>query len=123
MIVYFSATGNSRHTAERIAAALHTEAVSIEQLPPVIDLAADEVFGVVTPTYFYELPTLTRAFLEKLTLAGAHYTFLVATCGMTPGCCGEDARRILAQRGIVLSASFSVRMPESVSIVSSVRSV
>ena len=40
-------------------------------------------------------------------------TFLVATYGTTPGCCGEDARRILAKKNIRLDASFSVKMPDT----------
>lgn len=113
MIVYFSGTGNSKYVAQRIAEALGDKAVSIEGLNPDIRLADGEVFGIVTPTHWWELPFLTRRFLEGLTLEGAGYTFLVATYGTTPGCCGEDARRILKRRGIRLSASFGVRMPDT----------
>ena len=45
--------------------------------------------------------------------SGNHYIFLVATYGTTPGCCGEDARHILAKRKITLDASFSVKMPDN----------
>ena len=54
-----------------------------------------------------------REWLNKLTLSGAGYTFFVATYGTTPGCCGEDAKRILKKRNINLGASFSVKMPDT----------
>ncbi len=113
MIVYFSGTGNSKYVAQRIAEAIGDRSESIEGLNPDITLTDGEVFGIVTPTHWWELPFLTRQFLERLTLVGADYTFLVATYGTTPGCCGEDARRILKRRGIRLSASFGVRMPDT----------
>ena len=113
MIAYFSGTGNSKYVAQRIAEAIGDEAVTIEGLNPEIALTDSEVFGIVTPTHWWELPFLTRQFLESLTLTGSSYTFLVATYGTTPGCCGEDARRILKRRGISLSASFGVKMPDT----------
>ncbi len=113
MIVYFSGTGNSKYVAQRIAGALGDRSESIEGLNPDITLTDGELFGIVTPTHWWELPFITRQFLERLTLAGADYTFLVATYGTTPGCCGEDARRILKRRGIRLCASFGVRMPDT----------
>ena len=113
MIVYFSGTGNSRHAAQRIAAALGDRAVSTEKQEPRIVLARGEPFGIVCPTYWWELPPFMRDWLKRLTLDGAGYTFLVATCGTTPGCCGEDARRLLKKKGVKLSASFSVKMPDT----------
>ena len=113
MIVYFSATGNCRHTAKRIAAALSDRAVSIEEGRYEFELADGEVFGIVTPVYWWQLPIITREYLEKLTLKNAGYTFLVVTYGTMPGCCGEDAGRILEKRGITLDAAFSVCSPDS----------
>lgn len=115
MICFFSATGNCKYVAERIAGALDDTAVSIIDGETDITLAEGEAFGLVTPTYFWELPVPVRAFLSKVILrgGGSHYTFLVATYGTTTGCCGEDARRILARRKIVLDGSFSVKMPDT----------
>ncbi len=115
MIAYFSATGNSKYVAERIAKALQDSAVSIEAGRTEIPLAHGECFGIVTPTNWLELPVLVREYLQQLHLdcTGTPYVFLVATYGTSPGCCGEDARRILARRGIRLSAAFSVRMPDN----------
>ena len=113
MIVYFSGTGNCKYVTERISAALNDTAFSIEKQEPNISIRQNECFGIVTPTYWWELPPIMREWLNELTLFGAGYTFLVATYGTTPGCCGEDARRILAKKNIRLDASFSVKMPDT----------
>lgn len=113
MIFYFSATGNCKYVAERIAKALDIEAISIEDTSASLALSPEEPLGFITPTNWWELPILMREFLNRLTLEGEHYIFLVATYGTTPGCCGEDARKILKKRGITLNASFSVKMPDN----------
>ena len=114
MIYYFSATGNSKYVAERIAEATGDIACSIEKVQEV-KLQDGELFGLVCPTNWWELPILAREFLTNIPIqaAGHNYFFTVSTYGTTPGCSGEDARRILAQRGIVLNASFSVKMPDN----------
>ena len=62
MILYFSATGNCKHTAERIAEALGDRAESVLTYGENIHLKKGECFGIVTPTYFVELPTIIREF-------------------------------------------------------------
>ena len=113
MILYFSATGNCKYVAQRIAEATDNTAVSIEKREPTLTLNPDEALGIITPTYWWELPPIMRDWLKRLTVTGINYSYLVATYGTTPGCCGEDARRILKRRGINLSASFSVKMPDT----------
>ena len=113
MIVYFSATGNCKRTAEKIAESFEDKAVSIEEGITEFTLSDGEVFGIVTPVYWWQLPIIMREYLGKLILHNAGYTFLIVTYGTTPGCCGEDARRILIRRNIDLSAAFSIRMPDN----------
>ena len=69
----------------------------------------------MTPVNWWELPILTREFLSKLNLkaSGKNYVFLAVTYGTTPGCCAEDARRVLKAQNITLDASFSVQMPDN----------
>jgi len=115
MIVYFSGTGNCKYVAQRVAESLEDTCVSVETGQTEFELKDNECFGVVTPVNWWELPILTREFLQKLTIKGSgdHYTFLVVTYGTTPGCCGEDARRIMKKQGVALDAAFSIRMPDN----------
>ena len=115
MIIYFSGTGNSKYAALEIAAELHDKAVSIENCGCDIELKKDECFGVVFPTYFWEVPAVMRGFLERVKIKadGDFYSFAVITCGTTPGCSGADAGKLLKARGVDLGAAFSIRMPDS----------
>lgn len=113
MIIYFSATGNCKYVAKRIADAMGDVALSIENQEPTIYLKEGEDLGIITPTYWWELPPIMREWLKKLTVNRTRYTYLVVTYGTTPGCCGEDARRLLKKRNITLSASFGVKMPDT----------
>jgi ferredoxin len=115
MIVYFSATGNSKYAAQRIAEALGEKTMSIEEGVFDITLEEDEHFGIVTPTHWWALPIPVRAFLKKLNLkrSGRHYVFVVSTYGTTPGCSGEETRRLLKEKGIRLSAAYNIKMPDN----------
>ena len=67
MILYFSGTGNCKYVAEQIAAAVGDTAVSVEDSGGKIALEMGEIFGIVFPTHFWEIPAIMREFLEKKT--------------------------------------------------------
>jgi flavodoxin len=114
MICYFSATGNCKHVAERIAEATGDRAVSIEGLEPEIQLSEGEVLGLVTPVYFWELPIPMSEFLERANFKmRPSYTYLVVTYGTRTGCSSGHAGKLLKQKGIGLDAAFSIRMPDT----------
>lgn len=119
MIFYFSATGNNRHIAETIAARVGESAVSItaclkkEQF--LFSLRDGEVLGLVTPTYFWGLPSPVCEFLEKLQLKCSQkpYVFFVASYGTTNGKTGQQANEFLSGKGFPVDARFSVKMPDT----------
>lgn len=114
MIAYFSATGNCKYVAQRIAEVTHDAAVSIEKQEPSVSFGFNEVFGIVTPTYCWELPEPTRTWLKSLSVSGKPvFCFVVATYGTAPGCTGEEAKHILQKNGIKMDAAFSVKMPDT----------
>lgn len=114
MILYFSATGNSRHVAERIAEATGDVALSIEKSGNEIVLSEGETLGLVTPTNWWELPVLVRRFIRRMTVTcRPAYAFVVATYGSVAGAIGADAKRELAKRGISMNAAFGVKMPDN----------
>lgn len=115
MIVYFSATGNSKYAAERIAAAINDRAISIEDDCYDIVLGDGECLGIVMPTHFWALPVPMKDYLQKMKLhrQGRHYIFTVSTYGTTAGCSGEEARHLLRDNNIRLSAAFQIKMPDN----------
>ncbi len=117
MIFYFSATGNSRHIAQRIAASLGDEALSITELVRGGSFSFDggyETLGIISPTYSWGLPVIVREFLEKLELKAApDYLYFIASYGTTPGQTGRFAAEALKGSGLSPSAFFSVKMPDT----------
>lgn len=115
MIFYFSATGNSKYVAERIAKSMGEEAISILDYKGTVNLGLNETLGIVTPTNWWELPILTREFLQKVRVQAevSPYIFIVSTYGTTPGASGSDAKHVLKKNGYELSAAFSLKMPDN----------
>ncbi len=117
MIFYFSATGNSKYVARRIAAATGDKAISIADCRKSRGFSFDEsdkTVGIVSPTYAWGLPVVVREFLQKLTLrTKPDYLWFTATYGTTPGQTGKFAEAILKANGLSVSAKFSVKMPDT----------
>lgn len=110
MIIYFSATGNCKYVASRIAAATGEEMVSM------LDCIRenrygfkDKRIGIVSPTYWWALPSIVREFLQKAEL-DAEYCYYIATYGTSPGASREYADKNL---GRAFDAFYSVRMPDT----------
>lgn len=116
MILYFSATGNCKYVATCIAETLGDEAVSIEGLDPHVELSDGEVFGLVTPTYSWVLPSIVVDFLVQLEVdtPAKPYAFLVATFGTTPGQTYSIAQGLVKGKAFApFDAGFCVRMPDT----------
>ncbi len=117
MIFYFSATGNSKYVADRIAAAAGDKTISITDCCKGDGFSfdeADKTVGIVSPSYAWGLPIIVREFLQKLTLhTKPDYLWFAATYGTTPGQTGRFAEDILEANGLSVSAKFSVKMPDT----------
>lgn len=116
MIFYFSATGNCKHVAERIAAVTGEELVSIAECVKsgCFEFDGPGSVGIVSPTYMWGLPSIVREFLQRLTLRSTpDYLWFAATYGTTPGQTARFADDILRTKGLALSARFSVKMPDT----------
>lgn len=119
MIFYFSATGNSKYVAERVAAATDDHLIF---LPDAIrarayqyDVSHESRVGFVTPTYFFGLPSILHFFLEKLDLTGYtdQYVYLALTCGAATGDAAGQLGKLLKAKGVTLSAQFGVPMVDN----------
>lgn len=121
MLFYFSATGNSKYAALKIAAKIKEEPVSIADCVKnreyTFERKSREKIGFVTPVYFWGLPSIVRGFLEKLELRFPGpcqpYTYYVATFGTTTGQAGRMAAEFLKRKGLSLNGRFSVQMPDT----------
>ena len=120
MILYFSATGNSKYVAERIAKATNDECISILDVMKdekcSLYIKENENIGIVSPTYAWGCPSVIIDFLNKVSFSGnkKSYFYYIATYGTTPGNNGYLANKGLSQStGIKFDAFFSVKMPDT----------
>lgn len=118
MILYFSATGNSRHVALAIAAARHDVALSMEEAASPytarLDLSGHREWGFVFPSYFGGLPAYVLQYLHRMEVLcrpdEQPFTYCVATYGSVVGNPAAQLRRELKACGLSLHAAYAVRM-------------
>ena len=84
MIFYFSETGNSRWTAQKIAALTNDEAFDIIQCTDVPDVTHETQIGLVFPIYAWGAPEPVLTFVKKIHRK-TQFTFGVCTCGEEAG--------------------------------------
>jgi len=119
MILYFSATGNSKYVATRIASETNDQMRSIMDCCKNKDYAFSlndgEALGIISPTYHFGLPSIVDSFLSKLQLHSVNrpYIYFVTTYGMTTGQSETYVKRHFNRMGYDLAASFCVRMPDT----------
>lgn len=120
MILYFSATGNSKYVAKKIAEARGDEIYSIIDIMEsgdfTIDLRHESSVGIISPTYAWGLPSIVADFLRKVKLVyeTKPYMYFIATYGATPGNAGFFANKYLKEKNSVeIDAYYSVKMPDT----------
>lgn len=117
MILYFSATGNSEYVAKKIAHETKEQTISITNCLKNenfnLDIKDDRL-GIISPTYFWGLPSIVDDFLQKLIFnKEPNYVYFIATYGTTPGQTGIFVENILKEKGISLHAKYSIKMPDT----------
>lgn len=111
MILYFSATGNCKYTATRLAQGIKQRFISIMDCINNNEYAfEDKMIGIISPVYFWGLPSIVREFLEKASFQ-TEYLYFVATYGTIPGASGCIANRMIQGRNI--DAYYSIRMVDT----------
>lgn len=121
MIFYFSATGNSKYVALKIAVETNEKPISITDCIKnqefTFEVKSGEKIGFVTPTYFWGLPSIVREFLEKLELqvTDSHHPYIyhVATFRTTSGQVSHMVNELLKKRNLSLNGRFTVKMPDT----------
>jgi flavodoxin/NAD-dependent dihydropyrimidine dehydrogenase PreA subunit len=117
MIFYFSATGNSKHVATEIANKTGDKLVDIVEYVNKnnFNVESGENVGIISPTYFWKLPSIVDEFMEKLQLvmSANTYSFFIATYGTLSGQTGRLANEFMLKGGHPFKAFFSVKMPDT----------
>jgi len=119
VIYYFSGTGNSLKVAKDIAARLENTTL-IKICKDNILLSEGTKFkkvGIIFPVYYYGLPVMVKKFAENLVLNSNSYVYTVATCGGSVGVAVKQLQNILDKKGMLLSAAFTVVMPDNYQVM------
>lgn len=116
MVLYFSGTGNSRYVAQRIAAALGDQLLSMNDRIKVKDTSpvkTDERLVIVTPTYAWRIPRLVENWLCRTELPGARQTWLVMTCGSEIGNAAKYNCTLCREKRLTYMGTAQIVMPEN----------
>jgi len=101
MIFYFTATGNSKFIADRIAAATGEQTKNIADCVEgglySFELNEGEPLGFVVPVYYYGIPIMVSEFLDRLKVSAKHgiYSYVILNCGGSTGDSGRFFKRTL----------------------------
>ena len=99
MLFYFTATGNSLHTAKQ----LEERPISIAQAIHDRDKTyVAESIGIVCPVFGHEVPGIVKEFLESANFQ-TPYFYMILTYGNRHGGASELAERMLSDLGITAS--------------------
>lgn len=116
MIVYFSATGNSRYTAKKIAEIIGDEALDLFgnlRNKNFTALYSEKPWVLVCPTYAWQIPHIVRDWLAKTPLNGNKKLYTVMTCGDSVGTAGEYIRKICSDKGLEYCGCAKIAMPDN----------
>lgn len=124
MILYFSATGNSRYAAEMLASELGGQKVidlrqymqkGAERLS--VSLNENELLCFTFPVHSWGIPKYLENVLENMEvrgyIPGRNYVCMLATCGDDVGLLYDCWSRAVCKAGLSPDAGFTVIMPNT----------
>ena len=117
MILYFSATGNSRYIAENIAAVLKDEVLDLNDRIRRKDysvLRSKKPFVICCPIYICDMPMFLTEHLKHQRFAGNRKVYMVFTSGAGfEGAAGAKAKMIFEKKRMRYMGHANVKMPKN----------
>lgn len=112
-IFYYSITGNTKLLCNYIQQNLeHCELINIAETHH-RDTKQFDIVGIISPTYYLNIPPVVETFLKELEEDKDKPLFLAATYGIMTGKIIKNMGMHLKSKGFKLFQYFSLRMPES----------
>lgn len=113
-IFYYTGTGNSLWVARLLAGRLEDAGTaSMSGRGSLEKAAGSSIVGLVFPVHIWGVPGRVVRFSKELSVMPGAYAFSVAVNGGQVSNTLIQLERILAERGVKLSAGFDVRMPSN----------
>lgn len=119
-IYYFSGTGNSLKIAKDLCGLLKdAELVHITSKLLTHEVAVNSAkIGIVFPVFAEGVPLLVEDFVRKLKVNedNATYVFAISNFGESAGGSLTQLKQLLAEKGLVLTDTFEIKMPDNFNI-------
>lgn len=116
MILYFSATGNTRFIAEELSVQLNDEALNLLdriRQKDFTSIHSDRPFVICAPVYVCEMPRFFSSYIRKVPLTGSRYIYFVFTSGGYPGVSSYLARDISHLKHMNYKGCTEFKMPRN----------
>ena len=116
MVLYYSATGNSKYVAEIIAKELDDKTLDLRERIKSGDhskLYSDKPFVLCCPVYVCEMPRFLMHHLAKQKFAGNRMIYFVFTCGGYGGVSGTMADEMFRNKKMLPMGHAEIVMPNN----------
>ena len=116
MILYYSATGNTKFIAKLLAKQLDDECVDLLERIRTNDTSSfhsEKPFVICTPIYICEPPIFLMKYLKKVTFTGDRRMYLVCTSGGYAGAAGPIMHRLALRKKMKYMGRAEVTMPRN----------
>ena len=116
MILYFSATGNTKYAAQKLASLLEDETLDLLERIKKHDhsaIGSSKPFVICAPVYVCEMPRFLASFLAQTPLTGTSEVYFVFTSGGYTGIGGVAAGRLMRRKGLVFKGYTQLKMPRN----------
>ena len=103
MVLYFSATGNTRFIAEELARRLGDDCIDLLERFKTHDhspLHSTRPFIICAPVYVCEMPRFMSQYLKRQEFTGSAEVYFIFTSGGYCGCSGVLAKSIFRKKGM-----------------------
>lgn len=116
MVLYFSATGNTKFIAESIAKKLGDGLLDL--LPRIKEqdfspIRSKKPFVICCPVYVCEMPKFLIEYLKRVRLEGNRLAYFVFTCGGYAGISGNIAADIVNRKRMFYMGRMEITMPNN----------
>lgn len=114
ILYYFSGTGNTLVTTRKVANKIDGKIVPIPiyNKAETVEPEAD-IFGILFPVYYADLPIIVREFTNKLSKIEDKYIFTVCTYGGSAGITFDSLDKIIKARGGKISLNYGIHLPQN----------
>ncbi len=114
MILFFSASGNTRYIASLLAEALDDECLDLNERIRTHDyspVCSEKPFVICTPVYVCEMPRFLHEYIKRLPFRGNRNVYYIFTSGGYAGIAGTLARSMTRKKDMIYKGHAEIKMP------------